>query len=147
MHLTDNFLVQFCGYLEYLITGETPSIRKLFLNRISLRPVRFVENRFKSRGVMKLASLIAEGKLPNLEILNLEDNDIDEEAARFLACCISETTTPHIQELHLGGNSLGDKGVITLFRYFRHNSVNSVTRLYLDRLVGLDLIERCSSWL
>ena len=32
MGLTDNFLVQFCGYVEYLITGDEPTLRCLYLN-------------------------------------------------------------------------------------------------------------------
>mgnify|MGYP001839462384 FL=1 len=32
MGLTDNFLVQFCGYIEYLITGDEPTLRCLYLN-------------------------------------------------------------------------------------------------------------------
>ena len=32
MGLSDNFLVQFCGYVEYLITGDEPSLRYLYLN-------------------------------------------------------------------------------------------------------------------
>lgn len=33
LNLEDNFLVQFCGYMDYLITGDVTTIRKLFLNR------------------------------------------------------------------------------------------------------------------
>ena len=33
LNLVDNFLVQFCGYMDYLITGDATTIRKLFLNR------------------------------------------------------------------------------------------------------------------
>ena len=37
--------------------------------------------------------------------------------------------------LDLSGNGIGDKGVTTLFRYFRKNSVNSIKHLVLDRAV------------
>ena len=84
---------------------------------------------------MKLASLIADGKMPSLEILDLEDNEIDNEGILFLASAINSTNTPHLQDLRLGGNGIGDKGVTTLFRYFRKNSVNSIKRLVLDRAV------------
>lgn len=30
--LTDHFLVQLCGYIDYLITGDDPSLRRLYLN-------------------------------------------------------------------------------------------------------------------
>lgn len=84
---------------------------------------------------MKLASLIADGKMPSLEILDLEDNEIDDEGILFLASAINSTNTSHLQDLRLGGNGIGDKGVTTLFRYFRKNSVNSIKRLVLDRAV------------
>ena len=54
---------------------------------------------------MKLASLIADGKLPSLECLNLEDNEIDEEATHLVACCITPTTTPNLKEFYFGGNA------------------------------------------
>lgn len=82
---------------------------------------------------MKLASLLADGKMPKLQVLDLEDNEIDEEAMLFLACAITNDTTPKLQELRLGGNSIGDKGVTTLLRYFRKNAVNSIKHLVLDR--------------
>ena len=84
---------------------------------------------------MKLASLIADGKMPSLEILDLEDNEIDDEGILFLASAINNTNTPHLQDLRLGGNGIGDKGLTTLFRYFRKNSVNSIKHLVLDRAV------------
>ena len=80
---------------------------------------------------MKLASLIADGKLPSLECLNLEDNEIDEAATHLVACCITPTTTPNLKEFYFGGNAIGDRGVITLFRYFRKNTINSIQRLSL----------------
>ena len=43
---------------------------------------------------MKLASLLADGKMPQLQVLDLEDNEIDEEAMLFLACAITNDTTP-----------------------------------------------------
>ena len=83
---------------------------------------------------MKLASLIADGKIPNLEMLNLEDNDIDQEAAHFLANCLGTSTTPCIRELYLGGNPIGDKGIQTLFRSFRKNNMNVITHLSLNSM-------------
>lgn len=59
---------------------------------------------------MKLASLIVDGRLPSLEILDLEDNDIDDESALFLAHSFSTETTPNMHEFYLGGNAIGDKG-------------------------------------
>ena len=97
-----------------------------------------VDNRFKSRGVMKLASLMADRKLPNLEILNLENNEIDEESTHFLSCSITSETVPNLQEFLIGGNPIGDKGVTHLFRYFRKNKVNFIKRLCLN---GLRLVE------
>lgn len=35
LNLEDNFLVQCCGYMDYLITGDVTTIRKLFLNSIA----------------------------------------------------------------------------------------------------------------
>ena len=32
LHLDDAFLVQMCGYIDYLITGEDPAIRRLYFN-------------------------------------------------------------------------------------------------------------------
>ena len=32
LHLDDLFLVHMCGYIDYLITGEDPAIRKLYFN-------------------------------------------------------------------------------------------------------------------
>ena len=134
LNLVDNFLVQFCGYMDYLITGDVTTIRKLFLNRIACLSVSSIDNRFKSRGVMKLASLMADGKLPNLEILNLENNEIDEESTHFLSCSITSETVPNLQEFLIGGNPIGDKGVTHLFRYFRKNKVNFIKRLCLNGL-------------
>ena len=68
---------------------------------------------------MKLASLMADRKLPNMEILNLENNEIDEESTHFLSCSITSETVPNLQEFLIGGNPIGDKGVTHLFRYFR----------------------------
>ena len=82
---------------------------------------------------MKLASLIADGKMPSLEILDLEDNEVDDEGILFLAGAINSASTPALQDLRLGGNGIGDKGVTTMFRYFRKNSVNSIKHLVLDR--------------
>jgi len=86
---------------------------------------------------MKLASLIADGKLSNIEILNLENNEIDEEASHLIACCITQETSPKLSEFYLGGNAIGDKGVTTLFRYFRKNKVNSITRLSLHSMFSI----------
>ena len=88
---------------------------------------------------MKLASLIVDGRLPSLEILDLEDNDIDDESALFLAHSFSTETTPNMHEFYLGGNAIGDKGVEALFRSFRNNSMNSIARVSLNRMCA-DLI-------
>ena len=85
---------------------------------------------------MKLASLIIDGKIPNLEIVDLEDNEIDDEAAQFLANSISTQTTPHMREFYLGGNPIGDKGIQTLFRSFRKNNLNSITHMSLNSICG-----------
>lgn len=81
---------------------------------------------------MKLASLIADGKLSTIEVLNIEDNEIDEEASHLLACCFTQTTAPNLKEFYIGGNPIDDKGVITFFRYFRKNNINSILRLSLQ---------------
>ena len=101
-------------------------------------PISSIDNRFKSRGVMKLASLMADGKLPNLEILNLENNEIDEESTHFLSCSITSETVPNLQEFLIGGNPIGDKGVSHLFRYFRKNKVNFIKRLCLNGLPSVE---------
>lgn len=87
---------------------------------------------------MKLASLMADGKLPNLEILNLENNEIDEESTHFLSCSITSETVPNLQEFLIGGNPIGDKGVSHLFRYFRKNKVNFIKRLCLNGLPSVE---------
>ena len=80
---------------------------------------------------MKLASLFTDGKMPNMEILNIEDNEIDDEAVQFLANSISTQTTPNMREFYLGGNAIGDKGIQILFRSFRKNNLNSITHMSL----------------
>ena len=80
---------------------------------------------------MKLASLLAEGKMPKLEILNIEENEIDNETVQFLANSISNQTTPNMREFYLGGNAIGDKGIQILFRSFRKNNLNSITHMSL----------------
>ena len=80
---------------------------------------------------MKLASLFADGKMPNVEILNIEDNEIDDEAVQFLANSISTQTTHNMHEFYLGGNAIGDKGIQILFRSFRKNNLNSITHMSL----------------
>lgn len=127
--------MQFCAYVDYLITGDTPTIRKLYMNSSTRFLSSHIENHFKSRGVMKLASLIADGKLSNIEVINLEDNEIDEEASHLVACCITPTTAPNLREFYIGNNPIGDKGVVTLFRYFRKNAINSIVRLSLQSRV------------
>lgn len=97
---------------------------------------------------MKLASLIADGKLSSIETFNIEDNEIDEEAAHLVACCITQTTAPNLKEFYIGGNPIGDKGVISLFRYFRKNEINSIIRLSLrSKYLSYEVIVRGSNGL
>lgn len=41
LHLDDSFLVQMCGYIDYLITGEDPAIRRLYFNSMFLMRIAY----------------------------------------------------------------------------------------------------------
>ena len=81
-----------------------------------------LDNRCKSRGVMELASLLTERKIPNVEVLALESNEIDEEFTHDLSFRITERRVPNLHEFCIGGNSIGDE------MRFIFSAISRVTR-------------------
>ena len=58
---------------------------------------------------MELASLLTERKIPNVEVLDLESNEIDEELTHSLSFRITERRVSNLHEFCIGGNPIGDK--------------------------------------
>ncbi len=88
-------------------------------------------NKISDGGAKALAAAFAEGALPKLKDLHLEDNQIGDEGAKALAEAVGKGALPELKDLHLEDNQIGDDGAVALAEAVGKGAMPELTYLAL----------------
>ena len=110
MRLTDDAMAELFGGLckpLSLASDVLPQLERLEL----------MGNRFGARGVAALCDVFAHGVAARLQILELQVNSLDDEAAKVLAAAVRSGRVPgELKRITLQVNDVGDEGATALAR-------------------------------
>ena len=83
--------------------------------------------------MQSFATAIANGALPQLEYLDLAENNISDAGMQSFATAIANGALPQLQELHLRLNQIGNPGMQAFAAACGNGALPALKKLYFDR--------------
>ena len=102
----------FWFFFTYCITLSSSYCRKVFSDNLALNSDLLNFNKLQSQGIEEISKALA--TIKSLEVLSIENNDVDDEAADDIAAAL--TSNIGIKQLWIGQNKLTSSGISTILQ-------------------------------
>ena len=99
-------------FFTYCITLSSNFCRKLFSGNLALNSGHLMDNKLQSQGIEIISKTLA--TIKSLEVLSIENNDIDDQAADDIATML--TSNYGIKQLWIGQNKFTPSGISTILQ-------------------------------
>lgn len=126
----EDLVLQQCSLSEKELSHLSYCIQDGFCKELT--QLNLSSNNIKRKGIIPLRQMVCKQYLPNLQILNLNNNKLGNDGIEELGNASDINCMTQIKKLYLCHNNITDEGASCIYLYIRNKQWKSVEHLFLD---------------